>query len=96
MTDAIFAFLEGFLRQGTKRDAIFSLEKRVVFTTDGFRVAAPAYEYFRTKFDLLDGPTSEMRDSNSKRLYGRQIPLPPQYFVDYERTKELELWNIST
>jgi hypothetical protein len=94
LTDAIFDFLEDFLRRQSARIAIFSLERRVIFTTDGFRVAAPAYEYFRSKFDSIETPKEEISASSSRRLSGTRLPLPQQYFVDYERTNELELWQI--
>ena len=62
-----------------------SVEKRLNFTLEKLDIAAPSYEHF---CDILQS------FSNSINIHITNVPLDFPIYIDYERSKYLELWRI--
>jgi hypothetical protein len=82
----------------TTHTLFLSLEKRINFTIEELKPTAKAYDFFRSLIGELnnnnDSDKSSSNNSNTKSFIGHRIPIDfPQYFK-YERTKQLELWEI--
>ncbi|RUS70323.1 hypothetical protein EGW08_021920, partial [Elysia chlorotica] len=90
LTDAFFKTIYHLLLHPPSKEVIMALEKRVVFATEAAEVCSPAYEHFQSNLaDLVsvdDGPV---------RFHAEKIANTPQFFR-YKRTKEMELWKISS
>lgn len=89
---------------------LVSLERRVCFALDGSgtaAVTAPAYEYWRTLFEAVEGEPGAAgtgASSGAQTPHKPQLPLVgwqldvgsvPQALQPYERTAELELWELA-
>ncbi|KAL6058897.1 Methyltransferase-like protein 22 [Balamuthia mandrillaris] len=79
--------------------AYIAIEKRINFTLEDLAPTAKAYSHFRTYFIASD---DEQRIDEQAKTEGRphfkgtliSTDCVPQYF-DYDRVKELELWNLT-
>lgn len=75
----------------TPQQTLFlSLEKRINFTIEDLKPTAKAYDYFCSLISNNQNQNSHLTGS----FVVQKLPIDfPQYFA-YERTKELELWEI--
>ncbi|KAK3798535.1 hypothetical protein RRG08_001297 [Elysia crispata] len=91
LTDAFFKTIYTLLLHPPSKDVIITLEKRVIFSTEAVSVCSPAYEHFHSNVaDLVsvdEGPVRFCAEKISTNF--------PQSF-QYNRTKDMELWKISS
>jgi hypothetical protein len=108
ITQAFVSTLKKILSSGSKsKDIFIAMEKRYVFTLSDLDTVAPMYAHFVDELESVLNLSASSKSSSatvllhssgstSTRLAIQQIPLSfPQYF-NYERTKELVLWHLSS
>eukprot|EP00039_Didymoeca_costata_P032866 m.39639 g.39639 ORF g.39639 m.39639 type:complete len:342 (+) comp9577_c0_seq1:150-1175(+) len=80
--DCVYKLLKSPSKQ--KRVLYLSIEKRINFTLSALDVESPAYDFF---YSVI---------VTSPKFTAKQIPTKTfaQYFMGYERTPQLELWEI--
>ena len=90
LTELLFEALRSIVRCGER--IYFALEKRYNFTLSRLQREPTCYAVFRSQFHSHEIEDSDMSD---KWFTGRSIDLNfPQRFLDYERTKDMELWEL--
>lgn len=102
ITDAFFSLLEKLMPSGSNKVLWLALEKRYNFSLSDLDVVAHGYQHFRSFLDdRTQGsqPALRIEDCNlqgCKNFSGKQLQLDqiPQYILEYERTSDLELWQI--
>ncbi|KAK3730372.1 hypothetical protein QZH41_020668, partial [Actinostola sp. cb2023] len=87
LTDALFKQISYLIQRNVKAVFYLSIEKRINFTLDDLDVACPAYDHFIQTIETLQ---------SDKILQVRRIPAVFAQYFDYERVKELELWEMKT
>ncbi|MCO5553774.1 hypothetical protein L7F22_007300 [Adiantum nelumboides] len=96
LTDAFFNLLRKLMPIGSQRLLWLALEKRFNFSVSELDAVANGYSHFLSFFeDRTDGLAVEGHQG-CKNFAGKQLQLNqvPQYIQEYERTKDLELWEI--
>lgn len=98
LTQAFFDMLDKIMTFGATKTLFLTLEKRYNFSIDELDVVANGYKQFRSYFHTPDSDNNvgETQDMEWK-FDGRQISTEQvqQYVVEYERGKDLELWEIT-
>ncbi|KAI5060187.1 hypothetical protein GOP47_0024607 [Adiantum capillus-veneris] len=96
LTDAFFSLLRKLMPIGSQRLLWLAIEKRFNFSISELDVVAHGYRHFLSFFDnRTDGLT--LQDlQGCKTFAGKKLQLNqvPQYIQEYDRTKDLELWEI--
>ncbi|KAL2924563.1 Methyltransferase-like protein 22, partial [Bienertia sinuspersici] len=84
LTDAFFSILQKMMCQHSEKVLYLALEKRYNFSLNDLDIVANGYSHF----------LSFLRDE--KGFTGKRIDLSeiPQYVTEYERGKDVELWEI--
>ncbi|CAG7834848.1 unnamed protein product [Allacma fusca] len=106
ITQAFVTTLKKILSCGNKsKDIFIAMEKRYAFTIYDLDTVAPMYAHFVDELESVLNLSASSQSSfavmhrsgsTSVQLTIQQIPLSfPQYF-NYERTKELVLWHLSS
>ncbi|XP_020901398.1 methyltransferase-like protein 22 [Exaiptasia diaphana] len=85
LTDALFNQVLHLLQQNQQATFYLSIEKRLNFTMEDLDVVCPAYKYYLQTIQRLQ---------TKKILHVKQIPTTFTQFFNYERVKELELWEM--
>ncbi|XP_068672119.1 methyltransferase-like protein 22 isoform X2 [Montipora foliosa] len=84
------AFVESILTLFNKAKAeivlYLTIEKRLNFTLRDLAVTSPAYDYFLCRIEKLE--------TVEQKLKARQLRTDFPKYLQYERVKELELWEI--
>lgn len=84
------AFVETILTLFNKAKAeivlYLTIEKRLNFTLRDLAVTSPAYDYFLRRIEKLE--------TVEQKLKARQLRTDFPKYLQYERVKELELWEI--
>ncbi|XP_078348673.1 methyltransferase-like protein 22 isoform X1 [Oculina patagonica] len=86
LTDAFIETVLRFLEPNTQVVLLLAIEKRLNFTLEELAVTSPAYNYFLGKIEELE--------KVEKRLKARQFGTEFPQYLQYDRVKELELWEI--
>jgi hypothetical protein len=75
---------------------LVALERRPCFTLAAMDVRCPAYDYWRTLFEEDGGGGAAAEEGRRRELAGRRVDLAavPQHVREYERTEQLELWEL--
>lgn len=96
ITDAFFSVIEKLMLPGSKKVLWLALEKRINFSLSDLDVVAHGYDHFRSFLKNAEEGRDECYGEDSKQFVGRKIELDqiPQYINGYERTSDLELWEI--
>ncbi|XP_031738169.1 methyltransferase-like protein 22 isoform X2 [Cucumis sativus] len=98
LTDAFFNMLEKFMSQGSEKVLYLALEKRYNFTLDDFDIVANGYSHFLSylKHEEDDTENSKLEHESKPHFVGHRIDLAniPQYVLNYERGKDVEIWQI--
>ncbi|CAN6194085.1 unnamed protein product [Urochloa humidicola] len=95
LTELFFDTVKKLMSSGPKKVLYLALEKRYNFSLDELDVVANGYAHFRSFFTTQeeheDGSHIDKPD-----FVGTQIDLAevPQYIREYERGKDLEIWEI--
>ncbi|XP_022720884.1 methyltransferase-like protein 22 isoform X2 [Durio zibethinus] len=95
LTDALFGILERLMSQGSGKVLYLALEKRYNFSLDDLDVVANGYSHFRSY--LREGDKCEGLEPGSFPCFrGLRINVAeiPQYVGEYDRGKDVELWQI--
>ncbi|KAF8658508.1 hypothetical protein HU200_058963 [Digitaria exilis] len=97
LSDLFFDTVKKLMSRGAKKVLYLALEKRYNFSLDELDVVANGYAHFRSFFATQE----EHGDGDAVKrdglgLVGKQIDLAevPQYIREYERGKDLEIWEI--
>ncbi|KAH7283226.1 hypothetical protein KP509_35G066600 [Ceratopteris richardii] len=100
LTDSCFSLLRKLMPPGSRTLLWLALEKRFNFSISDLDVVAHGYDHFRS-FVEDRTPGSALRPTlqthNVQKLFAGRKLSPyqiPQYLTGYERTKDLELWEI--
>ncbi|CAN6163352.1 unnamed protein product [Urochloa humidicola] len=95
LTDLFFDTVKKLMSSGAKKVLYVALEKRYNFSLDELDVVANGYAHFRSFFTTQEehGDTIH-RDKPG--FVGKQLDVAeiPQYIREYERGKDLEIWEI--
>ncbi|CAN6220677.1 unnamed protein product [Urochloa humidicola] len=95
LTDLFFDTVKKLMSSGAKKVLYVALEKRYNFSLDELDVVANGYAHFRSFFTTQEehGDTIH-RDKPG--FVGKQLDVAeiPQYVREYERGKDLEIWEI--
>lgn len=108
MKTAVLLMRQGHAASGRSPVLLVALEKRICFTLDDLDVRAPAYDHWRKLFTPAETATDKAeavaaaepmaagRPAPPFLLVGRRLDtaILPQRVAEYERTKELELWEL--
>ncbi|KAK3130898.1 hypothetical protein QOZ80_6BG0499400 [Eleusine coracana subsp. coracana] len=95
LTDLFFYTVKKLMSSGAKKVLYLALEKRYNFSLDDLDVVANGYAHFRSFFMDQDEHRS-VEDTLKPGFVGKQIDLSevPQYIGEYDRGKDLEMWEI--
>ncbi|TVU08257.1 hypothetical protein EJB05_41654 [Eragrostis curvula] len=95
LTDLFFDTMKKLMSSGAKKVLYLALEKRYNFSLDDLDVVANGYAHFRSFFMVQDEHGSA-EDSFEPGFVGKLIDLSqvPQYIREYERGKDLEMWEV--
>ncbi|RLN13003.1 hypothetical protein C2845_PM09G19390 [Panicum miliaceum] len=95
LTDLFFDTVKKLMSSGAKKVLYLALEKRYNFSLDELDVVANGYTHFRSFFATQE-ERGDAVDRDEPGLVGRQIDPAevPQYIREYERGKDLEIWEI--
>ncbi|PAN23162.1 hypothetical protein PAHAL_4G072400 [Panicum hallii] len=95
LTDLFFDTVKKLMSSGAKKVLYLALEKRYNFSLDDLDVVANGYAHFRSFFATQE-EHRDAPDGDKPSLVGKQIDLAevPQYIREYERGKDLEIWEI--
>nr|CAB3470956.1 unnamed protein product [Digitaria exilis] len=95
LTDLFFDTVKKLMSRGAKKVLYLALEKRYNFSLDELDVVANGYAHFRSFFATQEEHGDAVKRDESG-LVGKQIDLVevPQYIREYERGKDLEIWEI--
>ncbi|XP_031561304.1 methyltransferase-like protein 22 [Actinia tenebrosa] len=85
LTDAFFKKVVHYLHKNDSAVLYITIEKRLNFTLEFLEVSCPAYDHFINTLQKLE---------SEQVLQSRKIPTSFKQFLEYERVKELELWEI--
>ncbi|EDO35475.1 predicted protein [Nematostella vectensis] len=85
LTDAFLSQILCLFASNSSRVVLLALEKRLNFTLEYLDVACPAYIHFTAKLRHLQ---------QQGLLFTRQLPLDFPNYIQYDRVRELELWEI--
>ncbi|XP_022153602.1 methyltransferase-like protein 22 isoform X2 [Momordica charantia] len=98
LTDAFFNILEKFMSQGSEKVLYLALEKRYNFTLDDFDIAVNGYYHFLSylKLEEDDAENGSLEYKSKPYFVGNRMDLSniPQYAINYERGKDVEIWQI--
>ncbi|XWS16362.1 hypothetical protein CRYUN_Cryun34aG0079300 [Craigia yunnanensis] len=98
LTDALFGILERLMSQGSEKVLYLALEKRYNFSLDDLDVVANGYSHFRSylREDGDDAEREGVEPGSLPCFTGRRINVAeiPQYVGEYDRGKDVELWQI--
>ncbi|XP_072963100.1 uncharacterized protein [Typha angustifolia] len=96
LTDLFFSILEKLMSHGSEKVLYLALEKRYNFSMNDLDVVANGYAHFRS-FLKDDEECGSHDDASLPVFRGKQIDLSeiPQYIREYERGKDLEIWEIT-
>ncbi|KAL2462690.1 putative methyltransferase family protein [Forsythia ovata] len=94
LTDAFFSLLKLLMCENPEKVLYLALEKRYNFTVDNFDVVANGYSHFCSY--LKDDEEDDIENECSPSFVGKRINLTeiPQYVVEYDRGKDVEIWQI--
>ncbi|KAG2613102.1 hypothetical protein PVAP13_4KG334900 [Panicum virgatum] len=95
LTDLFFDTVKKLMSSGAKKVLYLALEKRYNFSLDELDVVANGYAHFRSFF-ATQQEHEGAPDGDKPGLVGKLIDLEevPQYIREYERGKDLEIWEI--
>ncbi|KAL6874082.1 hypothetical protein ACP4OV_014164 [Aristida adscensionis] len=95
LTDLFFDAVKKLMSTGAKKVLYLALEKRYNFSLDDLDIVANGYAHFRSFLTVQD-ECSPLDDTPNQGFVGKQIDLAevPKYIREYERGKDLELWEI--
>ncbi|GJN38910.1 hypothetical protein PR202_gb27991 [Eleusine coracana subsp. coracana] len=95
LTDLFFYTVKKLMSSGAKKVLYLALEKRYNFSLDDLDVVANGYAHFRSFFMDQDEHRN-VEDTFKPGFVGKQIDLSevPQYIREYDRGKDLEMWEI--
>lgn len=86
LTDAFMETLLRLLEPKKRVVLLLAIERRLNFTLADLAVTSPAYQYFLDRVEAL-----ERKD---KKITARKLGTEFPQYLQYERVKELELWEI--
>ncbi|XP_028202769.1 methyltransferase-like protein 22 isoform X3 [Glycine soja] len=95
LTDAFFSTLERLMSRGSTKVLYMALEKRYNFSLSDLDVVANGYSHFRSY--LRDEDEIESLESVSMpNFVGKQMDISqiPQYVGEYDRGRDVEIWQI--
>lgn len=107
LTQAFFEILDKIMAFGANKTLFLTLEKRYNFSVDELDVVANGYRQFRSYFHSRESDADKSNmfatqdlpvlNGFEGKFEGRQIPTEQvlQHIVEYERGKDLELWEIT-
>lgn len=95
LTDAFFSTLEKLMSRGSTKVLYMALEKRYNFSFSDLDVVANGYSHFRSYLRDEDAVES-FESATMPNFVGKQIDISqiPQYVKEYERTHDVEIWQI--
>ncbi|KAL3876030.1 hypothetical protein ACJMK2_033917 [Sinanodonta woodiana] len=91
-TAAFFKTIKTLMSQLQEKSLYIALEKRLVFTVSDLDIASPGYEHFRECLDILQSH----EDLNSPQFYCEQLSTSFPQYLNYSRSKYLELWKVTS
>ncbi|XP_042491807.1 methyltransferase-like protein 22 isoform X2 [Macadamia integrifolia] len=99
LTDALFNTIEKLMSQGSEKVLYLALEKRYNFSFNDLDVVANGYSHFLSylREERVDNAECmELEDGLLPCFVGKRIDLAqiPQYVREYERGKDVEIWQI--
>ncbi|XP_024631718.1 methyltransferase-like protein 22 isoform X2 [Medicago truncatula] len=94
LTDAFFSTLERLMSRGSAKVLYMALEKRYNFSFSDLDVVANGYSHFRSY--LRDVDVESFESACIPNFVGKQTDISqiPQYVKEYERTHDVEIWQI--
>ncbi|KAJ9559501.1 hypothetical protein OSB04_004661, partial [Centaurea solstitialis] len=99
LTDALFSTLKRLMSHGSKKVLYLALEKRYNFSLDDLDVVANGYSCFRSyvQDESDDAENDDLQNQSLCAFVGTRIDLTeiPQYANNYDRGKDVELWQIN-
>ncbi|CAL5048872.1 unnamed protein product [Urochloa decumbens] len=95
LTDLFFDTVKKLMSNGAKKVLYLALEKRYNFSLDDLDVVANGYVHFRS-FLTTQEAQGDATHIDKPGFVGKLIDLAevPQYIREYERGKDLEMWEI--
>ncbi|CAL5039560.1 unnamed protein product [Urochloa decumbens] len=96
LTDLFFDTVKKLMSNGAKKVLYLALEKRYNFSLDDLDVVANGYAHFRSFFTTQEAQGDAIH-IDKPGFVGKLIDLAevPQYIREYERGKDLEMWEIT-
>ncbi|XP_045805945.1 methyltransferase-like protein 22 [Trifolium pratense] len=96
LTDAFFSTLERLMSRDSTKVLYMALEKRYNFSFSDLDVVANGYSHFRSYLMDEDAIESFEPAASMPKFAGKQIDISqiPQYVKEYERTHDVEIWQI--
>ncbi|OWF35776.1 methyltransferase-like protein 22 [Mizuhopecten yessoensis] len=91
MTDALLRTIQLLMSQGPAKTMYMGLEKRLVFTLADLDIACPAYTHFFEGLFKL-----QQNGCDGRQLLYSQVDEDLPMYLNYNRTKELEIWKFQS
>ncbi|XP_073246498.1 methyltransferase-like protein 22 [Porites lutea] len=86
LTDAFIGTFLRLMEANKQITLLLTIERRLNFTLEELAVTSPAYNYFLSRIKELE--------TKEQRLSTRKLDIDFPNYLQYERVKELELWEI--
>ncbi|CAH3019547.1 unnamed protein product [Porites evermanni] len=86
LTDAFIGTFLRLMEANKPITLLLTIERRLNFTLEELAVTSPAYNYFLSRIKELE--------TKEQRLSTRKLDIDFPNYLQYERVKELELWEI--